>query len=193
MKFAKTSATLGMAVLAALVSLPAMADESGWYGGISVGPTRAKIDDARITSGLLGAGFVTTSIQDDNNGHGYKLFGGYQINKNFAVEGGFFDLGRFGYRANTVPVGTLNGNIKLKGLNLDAVGMLPVSEKFSVFARLGLNYADASDSFAGTGAVRVTNPNPSKRDTNLKIGLGMQYAFNESLGHARRGRALPDQ
>ncbi|MBC7610134.1 MAG: OmpA family protein, partial [Polaromonas sp.] len=32
-----------------------------------------------------------------------------------------------------------------------------------------------------TGAVGVTNPNPRKNDTNYKIGLGLQYAFTESL------------
>jgi OOP family OmpA-OmpF porin len=44
-----------------------------------------------------------------------------------------------------------------------------------------VNYAQARDAFTGTGAVRVTNPNPSKRDTNFKVGLGLQYAFTESL------------
>ena len=83
--------------------------------------------------------------------------------------------------ATTVPAGTLTGNIKLRGLNLDAVGILPITEKFSAFGRVGVNYAEARDSFTGTGAVRVLNPSPSKRDTNHKFGLGLQYAFTESL------------
>ena len=159
-----------------------MAADSGWYGGINIGQSRAKIDDAGITRGLLGSGFTTTSISDDDRDTGFKLYGGYQINKNFALEGGYFNLGKFGFTATTVPAGTLKGDIKLQGLNLDAVGILPINQKFSAFGRAGVNYAQAKDSFSGTGLVNVTNPNPSKREANYKFGVGLQYNFTESLG-----------
>ena len=167
--------------LAIIASPFTLADDTGWYAGANVGSSRASIDDARITSNLLGSGFSGVSILDDDRATGYKIFGGYQFNKNFALEGGYFDLGQFGFSATTVPAGTLNGNIKLRGLNLDVVGILPITEKFSAFGRVGANYAQARDSFTGTGAVTVLNPNPSKRDTNLKLGLGLQYAITESL------------
>jgi OOP family OmpA-OmpF porin len=160
----------------------AAAADSGWYGGLGIGQTRAKIDDAKITSGLLGSGFTVTSIDDDKHDTGYKIFGGLKINKNFAVEAGYFDLGKFGFTANTAPTGTLTGNIKLKGLNIDAVGILPITEKFSGFGRIGLQYAQAKDSFAGTGSVAVGNPNPSKSAANYKVGLGVQYDLTKSLG-----------
>lgn len=181
MKLARTTGTLGLLALAALASPYATADDTGWYGGANIGQSRAKIDDPRITGGLLGEGFTTTSISDDNRDTGYKIFGGYQFNPNFALEGGYYDLGRFGFTANTIPTGTLNGNIKVRGLNLDAVGLLPFTDKFSGFARVGLNYADARDSFTGTGAVGVSDPNPSKRGLNYKFGLGLQYAFTDAL------------
>jgi OOP family OmpA-OmpF porin len=44
-----------------------------------------------------------------------------------------------------------------------------------------VNYAEAADTFSGTGLVNVINPNPSKRQANLKAGLGLQYAFTDSL------------
>ena len=182
MKFARASVTLGLATLAVFASPFAMADGQGWYGGINIGQSRAKIDDARIVSSLLAGGLTTTSINDDNRDTGYKLYGGYRINRNFAVEGGYFNLGKFGFTATTVPAGTLTGNIKLQGVNLDAVGILPITERFSAFARVGVNYAQARDHFSGTGAVGVLNPNPSKSDTNYKFGAGLQYDFTESLG-----------
>ncbi|MBI3525761.1 MAG: outer membrane beta-barrel protein [Betaproteobacteria bacterium] len=181
-KFAKISGTLSLAALAAIASPYALADDAGWYIGGNIGQSKAKIDDPRITSDLKSKGFTTTSIIDDNRDTGYKLFSGYQFNRNFALEGGYFDLGKFGFMVNTLPAGTLNGQIKLRGLNLDAVGSLPITDKFSVFGRLGLNYAQARDAFAGTGAINVLNPNPSKRDTNLKVGLGLQYAITDALG-----------
>ena len=181
MKLIRASGTLSLLALAALASPLALADESGWYGGANVGRSSATIDDPRINDGLLNGGFTSSTIVDDDRSTGYKIFGGYQLNKNFAVEGGYFDLGKFSYTATTVPAGTLNGNIKLRGLNLALVGTVPLTEKFSVFGRAGLNYAQARDSFSGTGAVQVTNPNPSKNDTNYKFGLGLQYAFTDAL------------
>ena len=181
MKLAKASGTLGLAAFAAIVSPFALADDSGWYGGLNVGRSRATIDDARITSSLLGGGLAATSISNDDRDTGYKLFGGYKINKNFALEGGYFNLGKFGFTATTIPAGTLNGNIKLQGVNLDAVGILPITEKFSAFGRAGLNYAEARDSFTGVGINMMSNPNPNKREMNYKFGAGLQYDFTESL------------
>jgi OOP family OmpA-OmpF porin len=172
---------LALAVFSAIASPNAFADDAFWYGGANIGQSRARVDDARITSGLSGQGFSTTSINDDNRSNGYKIFGGYQINNTFGVEGGYFDLGKFGFRATTLPTGTLTGDIRLKGLNLDLVGTVPITDRFSAFGRAGLNYARASDSFTGTGAVQVLNPNPSKSGVNPKLGVGLQYAFTESL------------
>ena len=180
-KFVSATGKLSLLTLALMAAPFAMAQDAGWYGGANVGRTQASIDDARITSGLLGSGLTTTSIEDNDRDRGYKLFGGYQYNKNFAVEAGYFDLGRFGFVANTTPAGTLNGDIKIRGLNLDAVGILPITEKFSAFGRLGVTYARTNGAFAGTGAVNVLNPNPSEKDTNLKVGLGVQYAMTDAL------------
>lgn len=179
------SRILGMATwaaIAAATSPAAMAEDLGWYGGANVGRSAATIDDPRITSGLAAGGLGTSAISDRDRSTGFKLYGGYQFHRNFALEGGYFDLGKFGYTANTIPTGTLDGNIKLKGFNLDAVGILPITDRFSALGRVGLNYAQARDSFSGTGAVNVTNPNPSKNSTNYKLGVGLQYAFTEALG-----------
>ncbi len=184
MKLARVSRTLGLATLTLIASSFAFADDSGWYGGISAGQSKAKIDDARITNTL---GITPTSISEENRDTGYKLFGGYQFNKNFAIEGGYFDLGEFKFTATAPVPGTLSGNIKARGLNLDALGILPFTEKFSAFGRVGLNYAETRDSFSGTGLVHVSNPDPSRRETNYKAGLGLQYNFTESLGMRLEG------
>ena len=182
-RIVKTAGALGLVGCAAIVSPFAAADDSGWYAGANIGQSRAKIDDVRITSQLLGAGLTTTAITDNNRDTGYKLFGGYRYNKNVAFEGGYFNLGQFGFTSTTAPAGTLSGKIKLQGLNLDVVGTLPLTEKFSVLGRIGLNYAQARDNFTSTGAVVVpANPNPSKNQINHKFGAGVQYDFTPSLG-----------
>ena len=79
---------VAFASLAACAGSTALAQDAlGWYGGANVGRTGATIDDARITSGLAAGGFKTNSISDRDRDTGYKVFGGYQINRNFAIEG----------------------------------------------------------------------------------------------------------
>jgi OOP family OmpA-OmpF porin len=160
-----------------------VADDLGWYLGGNIGQSRAKIDDARITNNVVGGGFTSIAITDNNRDTGYKLFGGYKFNKNFALEAGYFNLGKFGFTSTTVPAGTLNGNISLDGMNLDAVGILPITDTFSAFARVGMNSAKARDTFTSSGAVPApTNLSPSKREFNPKVGIGVQYDFTKSLG-----------
>lgn len=173
---------LRLVALATLASPFAMAQDRGWYGGFNIGKAKATIDDERITSSLLGAGFTTTSIADRDDHTGFKVYGGYQFSRYFALEGGYFDLGKFGFTAATLPTGTLTGDIKLTGVNLDLVLSVPLTHRFSVFGRVGVNQANAKDTFAGTGAVHVLNPSPSKRAANIKFGGGLQLDFTDSFG-----------
>lgn len=181
--FFKTAGALWLLGFSVMSGHSALAEESNWYIGGNLGQSRANIDDERITSKLLGSGLASVSIADDNRHTSYKLFGGYQLNRNLALEAGYFNLGQFGYTATTVPAGTLTGKIKLKGLNFDVVGSMPVSEKFSVLGRVGLNYAQAKDDFTSTGAVPApTTPSPGKSALNYKAGMGLQYNLGKSLG-----------
>lgn len=183
--------TLGLVGCAVMASPLALAENGVWYGGGSMGPSWSKIDDARISNQLIGAGFTSNTISSENKDFGYKLFGGYKYNENIAFEAGYFNLGKFAYTATTAgPAGTMSGNIKLDGVNLDTVfslpifgGYLPLDGKLFVFSRLGLQYAEARDQFGSTGAVTLlTDPNPGKRELGYKYGLGVQYDFNRAWG-----------
>ena len=184
---------ISLAGLGSLAAASSFAQQEGgyYYGGIGLGQARAKIDEPRITAALLASGLTTTGMARDESDTAYKLFGGYQINRNIGVEAGFFQLGKFGFTSTTVPAGTLRGDIKLSGFNLDLVGTLPLTEHWSALLRGGIQSAKASDTFAGTGAVTVTNPNPSQRATNWKVGAGVQYALSDRFivrGEAERYR-----
>lgn len=191
MKLTHISKLLGLFVLTATASQLASAEDSdwkhtdrkdsGWYIGGNIGQSYADIDEERITSSLLSSGFITTAFDADERDTGYKLFGGYQFNRFWAIEFGNFDLGGFDFTATTQPAGTLSGAIEIAGYNLDLVGFIPFTERFSMFGRVGAQYAEAEDQFRGTGFVNVLNPNPEESDTNYKVGLGFQYAISRSL------------
>jgi OmpA-OmpF porin, OOP family len=183
----------GLAGLASLAAAPAFADpDAGYfYGGASIGQSRSKIDDARITANLQSQGLATSAMSNDEKSLAWKGFAGYQFDRYIGIEAGYFSLGRFGFTSATVPAGTLDGRIRLHGVNLDLVGTLPLSERFSAIARVGAQHASARDSFSGNGSVVVLTPNPSKSETNVKFGAGLQYAFTPSLmlrGEAERYR-----
>jgi OOP family OmpA-OmpF porin len=183
MKTRKGLRLLQMTALAAFACPFAQAQEPGWYLGANVGPTRAKIDDPGITQGLLGNGFTGVAITDHNSSTGFKLFGGYQTHATwFALEGGYFNLGKFSYDAATLPPGNLNGQIKLQGVDLDAVFTLPITKRFSAFARGGAIYVQAKDAFNGSESVTVANASPSKDIFSYTFGGGLQYQITRKVG-----------
>lgn len=185
MKFTATPATLAIAALAAFAApaAQAQAPDTGWYAGGNIGRTGATIDDDRIRGGLAGQGLVTNSIEDREHDVGYKVFGGYQFNRNFGIEGGYFDLGEFGYTARTTAAGSLTGDMSARGLNLDLVGTLPLTERLSVLGRAGVTSMRTKGSFSATGAARVpyASATSSQTSANAKWGVGVAYAFTEAL------------
>lgn len=173
----KTTVFLLLATFASPMTAQTATDYNPrWYMGGNIGLSTANIDKEKITQNLS-----NPSYTDNENDFGYKLFGGYQFNKYFALEGGYFNLGKFDYALST-GTGTAEGNIKIVGVNLDAVAILPVTEKFSLFGRLGANYAQVKDSFGSTGSISITNTNPKKSDLNYKFGAGLQYAITDAVG-----------
>src|SRR5436853_7932837 len=82
MKIIKVVGALGLAGFAGA----ALAQDAGWYGGIGIGQSRAKINDERIRNGLPGV----TSIQDDDRDTGFKLSGGRQFIRNVAAVASYF-------------------------------------------------------------------------------------------------------
>jgi len=172
--------------LAATVAAPAAQGAEGrWYLGAGGGESRLKNDDSSINAALVGTGATATAFTKDDNSVQYKFYVGYEINKYFAVEGGYFHLGDFSFNAVTAPAGTFAGNIKnSKGWNLDLLGRLPLyQERFSIFARVGGQSSKTSDLFSGTGAATFpVNPAPSKSEINWKAGAGAEFMFTKNLG-----------
>ena len=152
-----------------------------WYIGGGIGASQATIDEARIRSALASNGSsVTAFTKDEKYAIAYKVFGGKQLSRYFAIEGGFFDLGDFVYNATTSD-GSLAGKARIYGVNLDLVGQLPITERFSVLGRVGAQYAKTKTTFTGNRLNAVTGPNNSQSKAGPKVGLGLEYKFNEAL------------
>ena len=153
----KLSATIVLATCTA-AALPALAADSGGYVGLGAGKADWK---ASSINGVTG----------DSSGTAGKVFGGYQFNKNLAVELGYSDLAKFG--------GSGTGSARAHATTVDAVGLLPLGDTaFSALARVGVaNTRTRTTSLLGVES--------SDSGTDAHAGLGLQY--NLSKNAAIRG------
>ncbi|HEU4775819.1 MAG TPA: OmpA family protein [Telluria sp.] len=190
MTFAKQIGAAGVIASAMLVSQAAQAAEpfvnpdwanSAWYLGGSIGGARATIDQQRISNSLSANGSTVTAFtKDEKDAPAYKLFVGRQLSRYIAIEGGYFDLGSYGFNATTSD-GSLQGQAAFRGVNLDLVGQWPLTERLSVLGRVGVNYVKTSTHFSGNRLNAVTGPDASQRKSGLKAGLGLEYKLSEAL------------
>jgi OOP family OmpA-OmpF porin len=179
------SSLLTIALLAVCASSGVQAqstfNNTGMYVGISAGESKSKFDNGTTAQSLVGAGVTAGALTEDERGNAYKAFIGVPLSPNWAVEAGYFDLGRFGFGAATSPAGTVTGTTRIQGLNLDLVGTLPITERWSLLGRVGAAYAETKGSFSGTADSGVGAFSSSKRDTHYKYGFGTEYAFTPAL------------
>lgn len=182
---------LGIAGLGSVLATSALAQENKYYyWGLGVGQSHSQIDDQQTTNSLLNAFNSPGSFSSERQDTSYKLFGGYQFNQNFALEAGYFNLGKFTY-STSLPAGTLNGRYETEGLNLDLVGTVPLGARWSALARVGVQHAITRDSFGGPGLPSSASTDNSQRANNMKVGLGLQYELTPSMflrGEAERFR-----
>lgn len=140
-------------------AIPASAQGTGFYVGAGAGVTSTD-----VCGGLGGLGL--TSCDDEDTG--FKIFGGKRLNQNLAVEVGFVDLGEI---TATGPGGT--AQVETDGIQVAAVGILPVNPRFHVFGKVGLYLWDVSASGPG-GSL-------SDDGTDLMFGFGAAWNLADRL------------
>jgi OOP family OmpA-OmpF porin len=154
---------------------------SAWYVGGSLGQSRAAIDEERLARSLTANGARLTSFTTDERDLGFKLFFGKQLNQYFALEAGYFDLGKFGFTSTTSANGNLRGEAGFRGANLDLVGQLPLTQRLSLLGRVGGQYVRTTTRFGGNVLAGVTNPSVKESKGGAKAGLGLEYKLSEAL------------
>jgi OOP family OmpA-OmpF porin len=151
----------------ALVATPAVL-ANGFYVGGAFGQTSADIDGASMQ------GFGS-SVDVDDTDTGYKLFGGYNFMKHFSVEAGYVDVGESSIDATA---GTLTSSMTAEadGFSASAVGILPIGERFNVFAKYGFYQWDAEVTASMTG---LGSFSASDDGTDPTYGLGFGWNVSE--------------
>lgn len=144
-------------LVAALLAATAGAQAADFYVGGSVGSSKYHADDDG------GVRFV------DKTDTGYKAFGGVQIIPNFAVEFGYVDMGKL--RAEVTPFSV---DLKGRGVFVDAVGLLPVTDTVTLFGKVGAFNGKVKGSVNGIDA-------GDDSGTDVKFGLGASFAVTPKI------------
>jgi len=169
-----TLAVIAIASVAATSTV--FAADEGWYMLGGVGQTTSSNDKSTLDSTLtsIGAHGFSSSL---NKPTVYNLQAGYQLNKNLAFEGGYIGSTNENYSANGGNLsGAVTATAKVDGWNLVAVGILPLSDQFSLLGKLGVASIHDSITLAGQGG----SISVSGTKTDLTYGVGAQFNFTSA-------------
>lgn len=156
--------------------------DTNFYVLGSVGQDRVSgLKKSDINDELTTAGATINSSKLDTEDTAYKLQVGYQVTENFAIEGGYVDLGQAEYKADVVG-GSAKVTWEAKGWNLNAVGMVPITKNFTVLAKLGAIHAKVEAKATAYGAGGSASDSNSITRTKSVVGVGAAYAITDNLG-----------
>lgn len=139
-----------IAVLAGAAAFGAQAADKGFYAGAGVGQS-----------------FVDEGNYDDED-TAFSVFGGYQFNRYFGLEGGYADFGKLEPRG-------AGPELEANSVYLTAVGTLPITDKFSAYAKAGFQRWDLDR------AIPSVVGNSDDSGTDPTYGLGVQYRFTDHV------------
>ena len=168
----KHSTTLAAAIAAAMLAVPAIAEEEqrGFYIAPEIGQVKSKDYCSDARGALIGV----TSCSDSEIGFG--LSGGWQFNEFFAVEGG----GRF---ASGFDIsGTANGtayrlDADYRSFSFGARGKFPVRKDFFITGKAGWHFWKVE-----ANASASVNSASSNDGSDPYYGLGAKFNFNKTFG-----------
>lgn len=134
----------------------AAAGEIGFYIGGRVGQSSKDVPRdfyEQFNDDIQASSFFTPGEQHnsfDESDIAFSLVAGYRLTQYLAFEGGYSKFGRVAYRSRAsgnfpLEGGTLNTNIdsETSGLTVAALGALPLSRDWELFARGGALFADS--------------------------------------------------
>lgn len=153
------------------------AGDSNFYVGLGYGATDANSNIANTTG----------SIKLDESDSGFKIFAGYQFNKNIAVEGFYTDLGSFSLSGDSGETYTLDGRslaflsdgtstLDSTTFGVAGVFSFPINDTVSPYAKLGFHRWDMKGN-QHLLASSLTNDD----GTDPMYGLGINVSFNNDL------------
>lgn len=166
-------------ITAALAGVSASSFAGDFYVGASAGQSKIDLSgEANAIRAEMAAFGETGTVSTDESGSGFKIFGGYNLHKNVAVEFGYVDLGSASLGIDITAPAAFNAKAEYdaSGFFADVVGKLPVTNDFTVFGKVGVIASTVEATYSGdfVGSDKAT-------ETNVKFGVGAEYAFTKQF------------
>jgi opacity protein-like surface antigen len=146
-----------MLILACVLGLPAAAQEA--YIGASYLDTSGEFD---TSAGTFSA--------DDS---GWKIFAGYLISPSVAAEITYYDLGSF---EDSEGFNSFRANVN--AYDLAFRGILPLGERFELFAKIGYSLVDVNSSLSGP----IVSTSVDATDWEFIYGAGLAFKIGPKFG-----------
>jgi OOP family OmpA-OmpF porin len=170
------SLRLALAAAAVLATIPAMAQQpvaNPWYIGVGVGQGHLNTSGTDLT-GLNNA-------QVDDTETTYTVRGGYKFNPYFAVEIGYYDLGKYAFHGRaTGTTLDIDGEAKAKSVGASLVGILPLNA-FDLYGRIGYARSELKVNASATLAPTPVNQKEKQNEATYGVGGHWNLAPNWAL------------
>jgi len=157
----------------------AAAQSTGWYAGINVAASRVGMTGSDINGALVNQGVAnpSTTLHTTDKAAGFEI--GYRMSDNFAVEGGYEYLGNFKYES-TAGTTTIKGDYRAQAVSLAALGFIPFTPNWSLYAKGGLHY-NTADLGASSSSAAVPVSGKSESRAGWLAGAGIRYDFDGGI------------
>lgn len=167
------------------------AAERGFYFGLGAGQTSFDVDQAELDEVVLdafaseGLSISNGSSDLDDSDTSFTGFAGYRFFDYLAVEAAYVDLGEFTYKASglisdgivAVAPGSLTEKGGAKGPAISVLGILPVSDKFEIYARGGALFADTELTVGLAIGNAGASESASENSVDSLVGVGAAVHF----------------
>jgi OOP family OmpA-OmpF porin len=176
---AAVASAMALATMGAAAANAQSLDAHGWYAGVFAGRSDLELKDGSPDSTFSGQG-LTTSSSVDKHHTAYSLDIGYQLNPWFAIEGQYVDFGKFDFSSTIVAPApdTIDGRFKAHGFGLNAVGIVPLPQGFSLYGKAGV-FRSSTELEANAGLTPVSGG--SRNHTGGDFGVGASYDFTRNF------------
>jgi len=119
------------------------------------------------------------SCSADDSDTVFKIFGGWKFTPNWAVELAYVEGGEYTASGTDSSLGTADAKIDVSGFNLAALGILPISEKFSVQGKVGIFFWDQD---ATANSTVFGSESFSESGNDPMFGVGATWNFSKQFG-----------
>lgn len=169
-------------------------NDEGMYGGASIGKSSDAGCDANNslidnTNTLVNSNLIGSLDCADSSA--WKVFGGYKIAPNLAVEGTYVNFGKSS-TDSTIPVipginnqeNPLSVETKATGFGASGVASAPVTDEISLFGKMGVMSWEKESTTTVWNSTKTasTTQRVDSDGVDLSLGAGAEYKLDDNWG-----------